>query len=180
LGSKARKPLKFTATRAWTPQDDVWEEAGRRWEVEALPTLRAAADRWTAGLAILLGGSGIGILLGGPEKLAVIAFPYEGWAKAALFGAAALAAFALLMALLAAGATTKTLFLISGPALRRANRAAVPKAAMRYAISRWAAAIALALLLGSASLLFYAPRDSTNGTSTHESATTSQDRKGGP
>lgn len=174
MGSKkARRPLEFTSTRAWTAQDGVWEEAARRWEVEALPALRAAADRWAGGLAILLGGSGVGILLGGPEKLAPIAHCYEGWAKGFLFGAGATATFALLMALLAGGAATKTLFLISGPALRRVNREQVKTAAKRLNVARWATVAALALLLSSAGLLFFAPQDRAGDVSTRESATTS-------
>lgn len=171
--AKERKPLKFTATRPWTSQDDVWAEAAQDWEVQALPTLRAAAERWAAGLAVLLGGSGIGVLLAGPDELAVLSHPYEGWAKALLFAAGVTGTVALMLALLAAGVTTKTLFLISGPSLRQSNREAVRAASSRQVKSRWATFAALILLLGCAALLFFAPQDRAETVSTHGSSTTS-------
>ena len=156
---RARRPLKVISTREWTVQDDLWQEQARRWETEALPTLRQAADRWAAGLAVLLGGSGIGVLLGGPGELTTLTHRYESWGKALLFAAGCSATFALLMALLAAGTTTKTLFLLSGTSLRQANRAAVKTAARQLRISRWATLAALVLLLAVAALLFFGPQD---------------------
>jgi hypothetical protein len=173
-GSQQSNPLRFTGTRPWTKQDEVWKEAGARWEVEALPKIRAAADRWAAGLAILLGGSGIGVLLAGPEKLAPLEGCWEAWAKGLLFAAGVLATLALASALRAGGVAIKTLFVISGPALRRASREAFGTAAKLLRFSQWVTVLALALLLGAAAVLFFAPKEP--GFSTPGSATTSEAR----
>lgn len=180
MGRKSLGPLKFSSTRTWTTQDGAWEEAARRWEVEALPTIRASADRWAGGLAVLLGGSGIGILLAGPDALTPLAHCYESWAKGLLFAAGVVATAALGAALLAGGVTTKTLFLVSGPSLRRVNRETAKKATRQLAVSRWATVVALALLISVAALLFFAPHDRSTGVNTPESATTSPTHPAAP
>jgi hypothetical protein len=96
--------------------------------------------------------------LGGPGELTRLAHCYEAWAKGLLFAAGVFATIALLAALIAGGVTTKTLFLISGTSLRRANREAVKSAVRWLRLSRAATGIALPLLVAVAALLFFAPQ----------------------
>lgn len=180
MTSSPRKPLRFTSTRPWTREDEDWEELSRLWEGQALPGLRAAADRWAAGLAIVLGGSGVGIFLGGPQKLAPLTACYEAWAKGLLFGSAIVATAALAIALLAGTLKSQSLFLVSGPSLRRASKDAFERGLLLLQVSRWATALALALFLSVVALLFFAPHDPAKPVSIHGSATTSPARTADP
>jgi Na+/proline symporter len=164
------RKLRIRSTRDWTPEDGIWEQAALAWQTEALPSVRASAERWAAGLSTLLGGAGIGVLLAGPGRFISLESCYETLAKSLFFAAGIAALVALALAIAAASATSRTLFLLSGPALRKVHRQAVRRAVTQLGISRIATMIALTLLLASAALLFFGPTDP----STPASATTSQ------
>lgn len=97
------------------------------------------------------------MLLAGPGEFAKLDDPYATVAKIFLFTASVAAVVALGAAIWAGSATTRKMFLLSGPALRRASREATRTAVCQIAISRCATAVALALLIASAGFLFFAP-----------------------
>lgn len=172
---RQRPRLVARSTRDWTPEDEAWNEVAVTWQVEALPAVRASAERWTAGISTLLGGAGVGMLLAGPGRFADLQSPYEAVSKALFFTAAGAALLALACAIVASTATSRTLFLLSGSALRHASRRALRKATRTMTVSRVATWLALILLLASAALLFFAPT-----TSTPAPATTSRARQAAP
>jgi hypothetical protein len=157
-GRRSRPRLVVQGTRRWTTEDDHWERYARELEREALPAMRATADRWAAGVTTLLGGAALSALLAGEDTFSGLSDGAATLGEVLFFAAALAAAVAGSAALLASIATTTRLFLPGASAYRAAQQAAVRRAARQLVVSRCAAALSVALLLASAAVLFFGPQ----------------------
>lgn len=156
--------LVIRGVRPWTQADGEWHEQALKLRLTALPTLRASAERWAAGLTTLLGGAGLLAALFGPERFEQLASPYEALAKGLFFAAAVLAAVATGAALVASSVAARRVFLATGPAFQAMNRAAVRTTLKRLSLSRWSAAASVLLLLCAAAIVYFGPRDPSTST----------------
>lgn len=156
--SGRRPRLLAVSARPWTAEDDAWQAFANEQQTQALPALRAAAERWAGGLSTLLGGVGLATLLTGPTKFDALSSYWPTLGKALLFAAALAAALATASAVTASVATTRKLFLPGGPSLRGVHTAAATTARRQLAFSRWAGAGSAVLLVAAGGVLFFAPR----------------------
>lgn len=157
MASKEHKPLRLESVDVLSDVDRRWNSRAAELELDALSAVRSSAEKWAAGLTGLLGVVGLAALLNGADKFAKLSPTWSAVGKLAFFAAAVLAAAATVAALLATQVTSKRLFMPTPSAVKRLSEEAVNSALTKLAVSRWAAAGAVAVLLIAAACIWWAP-----------------------
>lgn len=147
-----------------TAEDQAWADKARDLQLQALPNIRAAAEKWAASLTGILGAVGLAALLGGPHQFANLEEPFGWIGKVVFFGAALLALCATKHAVQAAQEVTPRVFLPSGSALREASNTGVASAVRHLRCSRLLAAIGVTLVLVAAFVVWWGPKSAPNPT----------------
>lgn len=155
-----------------TGTDRRWAAKARDLELEALPNIRAAAERWAASLTGLLGVVGLAAVIEGAKTFDGLKQPWQFLGELAFFAAAVVALIAAVFAVRAAGEVTPKVFLPGGDSLRKVSSGAVEKAVNRLATSRTLAAIAVSLVLLSSMMLWWGASDDKKPTVIDATGTT--------
>jgi len=151
-----RKPPKVIDVVVGRPELLTWDAKARELQLEALPTLRASAERWAGSLTAILGAVSLAALLKGPEVFDGLVTGAADAGKVLFFGAAGLALLATALAAIAAQETSKKIaYPETGEALRMSVKAKVDTVRLELAASRWLAAAAVVAAFGSAAVLFW-------------------------
>jgi len=140
---------------AVTDSDRRWAVKARELELEALPNIRFAAEKWATNLTGLLGVVGLAAVIEGANVFDGLRQPWQTVGQAAFFGAALIALVATGAAIWAATEATPKVFLPGGDILRATSRAAVENAVKRLALSRVLAGVAVSFVFVSAACLWW-------------------------
>jgi hypothetical protein len=151
------RPIKVTveSVEAASPQDLAWAKKAQTLELEALPAVRATAERWAAALTGLLGAVGLAAVLNGADAYDGLQATAQAWAKGTFFAAAALNLLAAAAAIAAAQLTTRRVHLATTGTYQKFARDAVESAVRRLQVSRWCAAAAVACTVASGAILWW-------------------------
>lgn len=125
---------------------------------QVLPLVRQQAERWATTAAGIFSAAGLAALIAGPGQFAELADPYAYLTKAAFVLGAAGGVVALVSASVAAQVKLAR-GLLSVAAQQKYDDEATTSACRWLATARWATAVAVALVLLSAAILWIAPRD---------------------
>jgi hypothetical protein len=150
--------------RATSGETHRWNDYALELERQALPTVRASAERWAGSLTGLLAVVGLGAVLDGAKRFELVQAPWRGIGEAAFFAAGALAFAAACSAATAAQATSTQVFLGSGAGFRKASDTAVRLALRKLAWSRALTIGAGVLIFVSAGTIWFAPKHSASPT----------------
>lgn len=141
--------------------DRRWAAKAQQLELEALPNIRSAAEKWAASLTGLLGVVGLAAVIEGADVFDALKNPWEIAGQLTFFGAAVAALIASGFAIWAAVEVTPKVFLPGGDALRATAKKAVENAVFRLAVSRIVAGVAVVLVLASAACLWWGAEDAS-------------------
>lgn len=154
--------IEVSAVEAGHPEDLGWAKRVEELQLNALPNIRATAERWAASLTGLLGAVGLAALLNGTDEFDKLNDTAQAWSKGAFFAAAVVALLATLFAVAAAQGTSRRVFLPGAGTFREASEEAVEKAVGQLRASRWLAALAVASTLLAAAWLWWGGSDPTD------------------
>lgn len=151
-----RRPPRVIDVVAGRPELLIWDAKARELQLEALPTLRASAERWAGSLTAVLGAVSLAALLKGTEVFADLSQEAAAAGKGLFFAAAGLALIAMILAGIAAQeVSSKVLYPESGDALRTASDSKIAGVRKQLAWSRWLAAGSVLASLGAAAVLYW-------------------------
>ncbi len=131
---------------AGEPIDLAWAKRVEQLQLDALPAIRASAERWAGALTALLGAVGLAALINGPGRFDGLEGSSELVGKTSFLLALVLSLIASGLAVSAAQVTSKRLLLPTLGAYRDAIEEAVSTAVTCIRISRW---LALAAVLAT-------------------------------
>lgn len=149
---------------ALSSEDRYWARKVAELKGLGLPTLRSTAEKWAASITGILGVVGLAALFEGEDKFDGLKNPEQWLGKAAFFAAAVCALVAVWNATRAAQTTSKTVFLPSSKTIEEFYDNEATKAIDRLGASRFWAAVAAALVLASAALLWWGREASAGAT----------------
>jgi hypothetical protein len=135
--------------------DRKWMAKSEELELNALPTIRGAAEKWAASLTGILGAVGVAALLDGAKEFDGVRDPEQTIGKLVFFAAVLSALWATKHAIQAAQMATPRVFLPGGSALRSASGTAVESAVKHLKSSRTFAAVAVVLVLLAAAVVWW-------------------------
>lgn len=144
---------------AASDEDVAWEDSALKAQLEALPRLRTAAEKWAANISVLIGLLGAAALLGGPEHLRALEGAAEDWAGGLVLAGAVGALAANILAVLAALGKPEEVNYPTGAHYREWSREQFKAAKWKLAVSRILTAGALAALVASVILTWRGPTD---------------------
>lgn len=144
--------------RPYREGSEPWQARADQLALDALPAVRAAAERWSAAIGGLMAAASVAALLKGPSAFNELG----GWAGAAgrvcFLLAVVVAMAALVASALAAQPTPARLTLATGARLRELHESRFETAAAQLTFSRWAALGGVVLLATAAVLMWVGPR----------------------
>lgn len=156
-----RRPLTIEvgAVTAGEPGDITRAEQAKALQADALPKIRATAERWAASLTGLMAAVSLAALLRGPGLFDELAPTAQTWGKAFFFAAAIIGLFATGLAVHAAQQTSRRVFLPTAEAIQEAVDDVVEKAVAALWLSRLLATIAVVAAVAAAAWLWWGPVD---------------------
>ena len=152
------EPADFRVRR-YEEGGEPWQERADRLSVDGLATLRAAAERWSAAIGVLLAAASLGALLKGPADFAKLEGAAGTVARASFVLAVVLGLVALVAGVLAAQPQAGRLQLATAARLKHLERSRYATAEGQLQLSRWTALVSVALLALAAVLMWVGPRE---------------------
>lgn len=151
--------IKVEQITASQPGDAAWAKRMEELQADALPKIRAIAERWAMTLTGLTAAISLAALLRGPAVFGDLSAGAQTWGKACFFLAAVLALGATALAVAAAQQTSRKVLLPTAGAIQEELDEAVEDAVARLRLSRLLATLAVVAALASAAWLWWGPTE---------------------
>jgi hypothetical protein len=150
-------PPKVIGTASVSAYDRKWETHAEAFEFEALPRIRATAERWAASIGAVTGVFGIVTLVRGREDVTALRADLKIAAGLLIGAALAMALAAIVLAAFAAQGTPKKLVALTGQELRRWHQEGARRAKLQLSVSRVLAVAAIVLLGAAVGITWFGP-----------------------